>query len=97
MKTNTHLWPYLVQLFLEWEMFQKEVVQKIKTYILCSITVFRKSCRLWDNVENFGRARQATDDNMVWRMRFPYLIIEATDTYVLFFRGNSVDAKSAQF
>jgi len=47
--------------------------------------------------KNMGRARQATDDNMVWRMRFPYLIIEATDTYVLFFRGNSVDAKSAQF
>ena len=26
---------------------------------------FRKSCRLCDNVENFCRAEQATDDNMV--------------------------------
>jgi len=24
---------------------------------------FRKSCRLWDNVEKYGRAGQATDDN----------------------------------
>jgi hypothetical protein len=23
---------------------------------------FRKSCRLWDNVDNYGRARQNTDD-----------------------------------
>ena len=25
---------------------------------------FRKSCRLWDNVEKYCRARQATDDSM---------------------------------
>jgi len=25
---------------------------------------FRKSCRLWDNVEKYCRAGQATDDNM---------------------------------
>jgi len=24
----------------------------------------RKSCRLWDNVQKYGRAWQATDDNM---------------------------------
>ena len=26
---------YLVHLFLEWEMFQTKVVEKIKTHILC--------------------------------------------------------------
>jgi len=31
-------------------MFRTNVVQKIKTHILCSVTFFRKSCRLWDNV-----------------------------------------------
>jgi len=31
-------------------MFQTKVVEKIKTHILCSVIVFRKSCRLWDNV-----------------------------------------------
>jgi len=29
-----------------------KIVQKIQTHILCSETFFRKSCRLWDNVEN---------------------------------------------
>jgi hypothetical protein len=39
-------------------MFRTKVVEKIKTHILCSVTLFRKSCRLWDNVEKYGTARQ---------------------------------------
>ena len=53
----------------------------MKTHILCSITFFRKSCRLWDNVEKYGRARQATDDNITRRMRFACWIAKATDTH----------------
>jgi hypothetical protein len=49
---------------LELEMFQTRFKEEIKTHILCSITFFRKSCRLWDNVEKYCRAWQATDDNM---------------------------------
>jgi hypothetical protein len=30
-----------------------------------SSNVSRQSCRLWDSVEKYGTARQATDDNMV--------------------------------
>jgi len=45
-------------------MFQTKVVQKIKTHILCSITFFRKSFRLWDNVGKCCRAGQATDGYM---------------------------------
>ena len=46
-------------------MYQTEFVEKIKTHILCSITFFfRKSCRLWDNVEKYCRAGQSTDGNM---------------------------------
>jgi len=47
-------------------MFQTKVVDKIKTHILCSITYFffRKSCRLWENVEKYCTAGQAADDNM---------------------------------
>jgi len=45
-------------------MFQTKVVGKIKTHILCSVTFFRKSCRLRDNVEKFCIAGQDTDDNM---------------------------------
>jgi len=33
--------------------FQTKVVEKIKTYILYSVTFFRKSWRLRDNVEKF--------------------------------------------
>ena len=34
MKTNTHFSSYLAQFFLELEMFQTKVVEKIKTLIL---------------------------------------------------------------
>jgi hypothetical protein len=63
-------------------MFQTKFVEKIKTHILCSITFFfRKSWLLWDNVEKYGTARQATDDNIIWRMRFACCITKATDTH----------------
>ena len=64
MKTNTHFLSYLAQFFLQWEMFQTKVVDKIKTHILCSVTFFRKSGRLWDNVVKYFTAGQAIDDNM---------------------------------
>ena len=64
LKTNICFQSYLTQFFLELEMFQKKVVGKIKIHILCSVKVFRKSCGLWDNVEKYCRAGQATDDNM---------------------------------
>jgi hypothetical protein len=57
------------------------VVEKIKTHILCSIKFFRKSCRLLDNVEKYGRAGQATDDNIIRRMRVACWITKATDTH----------------
>jgi hypothetical protein len=81
MKTCVHVWQYFAQFFLEWEMFQIKVIEKIKTHILCSITFFRKPCRLWDNVEKYGTARQATDDNIIRRMRFACWITKATGTH----------------
>ena len=38
-------------LFLEWEIFQIEIVGKIKTHILCSVTFFWHSYHFLDNVE----------------------------------------------
>jgi hypothetical protein len=55
------------------------VAEKIKTHILCLIFP-RKLYRLWDNVEKYGRDRQATDDNIIRRMRFACWITKATDT-----------------
>jgi hypothetical protein len=68
MKNNIHFLSYLAHFFLEWEMFQTKVEEEIKIHILCSVIVFRKSCRLWDNVEKYGRVWKATDDNMAMRI-----------------------------
>ena len=38
MKMCSHLWQYLAEFILEWEMFQIKVVEKIKTHILFSVT-----------------------------------------------------------
>ena len=59
MKTNIHLWSYVVQFFLEWEMFQTKVVEKIKTHILRSITFFFQENRTaYDSVvEKYGYSR----------------------------------------
>jgi hypothetical protein len=55
--------------------------RKFQSYV-CSITsfLFWKSCRLWDNVERYGTARQGTDGNKIWRMRFVCRITKAIDT-----------------
>jgi hypothetical protein len=47
-------------------------------YIVCSVTLFRKSYRLWDKVEKFCRAGQATDNNMA-RLRICCWLPKATD------------------
>ena len=43
--------------------------------------IFRKSLRLWDNVEKCGRTGQTTDDNMIRRMRFECWMTKDTDTH----------------
>jgi hypothetical protein len=48
MKTFPHLWQYVAELFLEREIFQIKVVEKIKTRILSSV--------------NRGGAREAAND-----------------------------------
>ena len=35
---------------------------KTETHIFCSIILFQKSCHLYDNVEKYFRAEQATGD-----------------------------------
>jgi len=62
-------------------MFQTNVVEKIKTHILCSIPPPPKKNlrRLWGSVEKYGRAIQATGDSMVHVLAC--WITEATDTH----------------
>jgi Mg2+/citrate symporter len=81
MKTNIHFL-YIAHFFLEWEMFQTKVVGKMKTHILCSVTFFfRILPLLWDSVEKYGRDRQATDSNIIQRMRIACWMTKATDTH----------------
>jgi hypothetical protein len=76
MKTYVHSWQYLAEFCLESEIFQTKIVEKIKEHLLYSM-FFQKSCRLWDNVEKYGRVRQTTDDSKVRRVRFAYRITKA--------------------
>ena len=39
------------------------IVEKIKTHVLCLVTLKKKSRQLWDNVEKYCRAGGATADN----------------------------------
>jgi hypothetical protein len=45
-----------------------------------SKNIFKKSCLFCDKVEKYGKARQARDDNKVWRMRIACWIAKVTDT-----------------
>ena len=73
---------YLAQFFLEWEMFQLNVVQKLETHIfMINNFLFRKSFFLWDNVEKYCRAGQATDNNITRRMHTECCIPKATNTH----------------
>ena len=46
----------------------------------------RKSCRLWENVDKFCTAGQATNDNEIGRMRIACYINEATNTHLEYAR-----------
>jgi hypothetical protein len=60
------------EFFLELEVFQTKVAEKIKAQILRQATFFppRKSRHVRDNVEKFGTAREATEDNIIRCMLF---------------------------
>jgi hypothetical protein len=76
--TFSHLWQYVAEFFLEWEIFYIKVVEKIKIHISCSVTFFRKSWRLWDNVEKCGVARETKNHDTIWRIRVACWISKAT-------------------
>jgi hypothetical protein len=68
MKTNIHLRLNVAQFFLEREMIVTKIEEKLKTRFMFNIYHFEKSCRLWDNVEKYDTARQATYDYITQRI-----------------------------
>jgi hypothetical protein len=78
MKTNMHVWSHLAQFFLEWELFQTKVVEKIKTHISCFITFSGSRAVyeiMWKNNEE-PRRPQTT----IWRKSLECWIPKATNT-----------------
>jgi hypothetical protein len=57
-----------------------KVVQKNKKTYFIFNNLFWISFRFWDNVEEYGTARQATDANTMRRMRFAWWVTKATHT-----------------
>jgi hypothetical protein len=79
MKTDAHLWSHLAEFFLEWEMFQTKVIDKIKTHFLCPVTFFMENRAyeiMWKNIIERGRPQTTT-----WRMRIAFRIPKVTDTH----------------
>jgi hypothetical protein len=81
----------------------KNCTEKIRTHILCSVTVFPKNRALNEIMcERYGIDRRVTDRNIARRMRFECWIPKATNThseYVIFIaslRGNSGDTNVMQ-
>jgi len=70
------IWQYLVEFFLEWELFQIIFVEKVKTNFIFN-NFSEKSCHSWDNVEKYGTARHTIDDNITGRIRFACRMTEA--------------------
>jgi hypothetical protein len=63
---------------------RQKLLRKAKYIFYVQEPFSRNSSRLWDNVEEYGRAREATDDNIIWRMRFAWWI-----TKVAFVRAHA--------
>jgi hypothetical protein len=58
-----------------------KIKDKIKAHILFSATLFVPQFRLWEKVEKYGTARQATDDNIILGTRLACWVTKATDTH----------------
>jgi len=61
--------------------FGQKLQWKSKHTFYCQYSFPLKSCPLWNDMEKYGMARQATDDNVTRRVRFACWITTATDTH----------------
>ena len=78
-----NFWSHIAEFFLEWEIFQTEVVDKIKAHFMSSNFFFLKIVPFLYNVEKFCTTRHATDENIIQRMRCARLITNCTHTHTL--------------
>ena len=64
MTTFSHSWHYFAEFCLEWERFKQSRKESQNTFFMHRNLFFQKSCRLWDNFEKCGGAKEAADDHM---------------------------------
>ena len=84
MKTNIHFFITSRSVLLRMRNVSGKFVQKIKTHVSYSLTLFRNSFRFWDNAIKFGRGGQAIGGNILWRWSFVCWINKAIDTHSVF-------------
>jgi len=76
--TGIHFRSYLAHFFLEWKLFWAEVVERLETHILCSVTFFENRTFYeitWKNIVEGGRPQM-----IIWRMFIACWISKATNT-----------------
>ena len=79
MKTFSHLL-YLAEFFLRWDVSDKRCRENQNARFMFN-NFLEKSWRLWGNV---GKCSEATDENIIQRMRFACWITKATDARSLY-------------
>jgi hypothetical protein len=70
---------YLAQFYWEWEMFQKKIVEKIKTHVICSVTFLENRAVYeitWKNIIESGRPQIS-----VWSIRIARWIPKSKNTH----------------
>jgi len=61
--------------------FRQNFLEKSEGHFTFQLLLFGKSRLLWDNMEKYGRDRQHTKDNIIWRMCIACCIAKTTDTH----------------
>jgi len=94
-----HLWSHPTQFFLEWEIIQTKVVERIQTHVLCSVTCYRKIVpvmkKMWKNTVGPDRPEVT-----IQRISISSRTSKATDTptqnmqHLPFFHGNNGHANA---
>jgi hypothetical protein len=78
MKTDIYFLSDLAQFFLEWEIFQTDVVKEIKTHFVLSNLFFENRAVyeiMWENIVEPGRSQMT-----IWRMRIACWIPKSANT-----------------
>ena len=79
MKTNVHVWSYLAQLFLEWEMFRSNFIEKFKKKAFYDQKLFFENHFVFEVMwKKFVEPDKP--QVKIWRTRLACWIIKATNT-----------------